>query len=80
MKNIKQLKDEGLMSKRLYNTLIRGDHWKYTFRNSHLRWDINKPDVTKLTPKDICELWTDKELLRWRGLGQGLLEELKSLI
>ena len=81
MKTIRELKDEGLISTRLYNALIRGITFDDKFRIKRTyRWEIDRPNGNDLTPKDIVELWSDEEICKWRGMGQGTLKELKSLI
>lgn len=81
MKTIRELKDEGLISTRLYYALIRGITFDDKFMvRGRFRWEIDRPNGNNLTPKDIIELWSDEEICRWRGVGQGLLKELKSLI
>lgn len=75
MKTIKQLKNEGLISTRLYNALWKGVYFDNKFKVKH-----NHCDVNALTAKDIVELWTDDEILKWRGLGLNGLKELKSLV
>ena len=81
MKTILELKNEGVISARLYHALIRGITFDDKFKVKGVcRWEIDRPNGNDLTPKDIVELWSDEEILRWRGLGQGTLRELKSLI
>ena len=65
MKTIELLRDEGLMSLRLYNILCR---------------NCGRQSVVELTPKDICNLYSDEEILKWRWMGPMGLKELKSLI
>ena len=81
MKTIIELRKEGLISTRLYNALIRGITFddKFTVIRSR-RWDIDRPNGNNLTPRDIIELWSDEEILKWRGMGKTCFEELKSLI
>lgn len=82
MKTIRELKGEGLISTRLYSVLIRGITFddKFKIVNKVFKWDVNRPNGNDLTVKDIFELWSDKEILKWRGMGQSSFEELKSLI
>lgn len=81
MKTIRELKDEGLISTRLYHTLIRGITFDDKFMvRGKFRWEIDGANGNDLTPEDIVELWSDKEMLKWRGMGQGSLKELKGLI
>lgn len=81
MKTIRELRNEGLISARLYNALIRGITFdgKFMVRETY-RWEIDRPNGNELTPKDIVELWSEEEMMKWRGMGQGCLKELKSLI
>lgn len=81
MKTIRELRDEGMISARLYNSLIRGITFddKFEVRGTY-RWEIDRPNGDDLTPKDIVELWSEEEILKWRGMGQASFEELKSLI
>lgn len=81
MKTIRELKNEGLISTRLYHNLIRGITFDNKFMvRGRLRWDIDCANGNDLTPKDIVELWSDEEILKWRGMGHGSLKELKGLI
>lgn len=81
MKTIRELKDEGKISTRLYTTLIRGITFDDKFKvKGTYRWDIDRPNGNDLTPKDIIELWSEEEICKWRGMGQGCLSELKGLI
>ena len=82
MKTIRELKSEGLISARLYHALIRGITFDGKFDVIHKRcgWkEIDHPNGNELTVKDILELWSDEEILRWRGLGKKALKELKGL-
>lgn len=80
MKTIRELKNEGLISARLYNSLIRGITFDDKFKVvGRFKWDVDRPNGNDLTPKDILELWTDEEILKWRGMGQSCLNELKGL-
>lgn len=81
MKTIRELRNEGLISTRLYNALIRGITFddKFTVRGTY-RWEIDRPNGNDLTPKDVIELWSKEEICRWRGMGQSTFEELKGLI
>lgn len=81
MKTIMELKNEGLISTRLYRALIRGISFDNKFIvKGNFRWEIDRPNGNELTVKDIFDLWSDEEILKWRGLGQSCLSELKSLI
>lgn len=82
MKTIRELKDEGLISTRLYRALIRGITFDDKFKvvNKVFKWDVDRPNGNDLTVKDIFELWSDEEIMKWRGMGQSSFEELKSLI
>ena len=83
MKTIRELKNEGLISTRLYHSLIRGITFDGKFNVIHElfgRKEIDRPNGNDLTVKDILELWSDEEILKWRGMGQSLLKELKGLI
>ena len=80
MKTIRELRDEGLLRARVYHTLLRAmlSDDKFMVRGTY-RWEINRPNVNDLTPKDIMELWTEQEISRWRGMGAKGFEELKGL-
>lgn len=81
MKTIRELKTEGLISTRLYGALIRGISFDRKFIvKGDFRWDIDRPNGNDLTVKDIFDLWSDEEILKWRGFGQTCLSELKGLI
>ena len=81
MKTINELKNEGLISTRLYTALIRGITFDDKFKVvGNYRWDVDRPNGNDLTPKDIVELWSDEEICKWRGMGQGTFKELKSLV
>lgn len=83
MKTIRELKDEGLMSARLYHSLINGIAFDDKFRvRETYYWGINRPNNNgnDLTVKDIFELWAEEEILKWRGMGQSTFSELKGLI
>lgn len=83
MKTIKELKDEGLMSARLYRALLRGicfDRKFLVIRRD--QWGLKEfdfPNGNELTINDVLELWSEKEILHWRGIGKTSFEELKSL-
>lgn len=83
MKTIEELKDEGLISNHLYTSLIRGIGFdeKFMIIRKPNGWKklYLYPDGNKLTVNDILELWTEKEILHWRGIGKKSFEELKSL-
>lgn len=81
MKTIRELRNEGLISTRLYRALIRGITFdgKFTVKGNY-RWEIDRPNGNDLTVKDIFELWSNEEILKWRGMGQASFEELKGLI
>lgn len=81
MKTIKELRNEGLISTRLYNNLLRAmlSDDKFTLVNKALK-RVDTPNANELTVKDIFELWTEEEIMRWRGMGQSTFEELKGLI
>lgn len=83
MKTILELRDAGLISQRLYTTLLRAiarDNKFYV--RSKYRWDrINdSANANELTVKDILELWTEEEIRHWYGMGPKALEELKGLV
>lgn len=81
MKTIMELKNEGLISTRLYRSLVRGISFDNKFIvKGNFRWEIDRPNANELTVKDIFDLWSEEEILKWRGLGQSCLSELKSLI
>lgn len=83
MKTIYELRNEGLISTRLYNALVRGIAFdsKFAVIRKQIGWkEIDRANANELTVKDIFELWTDEEILKWRGLGQTCITELKSLI
>jgi hypothetical protein len=84
MKTIRELENEGLISSRLRNALIRGigcDNKFRVKRQNCYRWERNDPaNGWELTVKDIFDLWTESEMLRWRGFGLACLNELKGLI
>lgn len=82
MKTIEELKNEGLISARLYHSLIRGICFddKFTIIRKQIGWkEFDRPDGNELTVNDILELWSDEEILHWRGIGKKSFEELKSL-
>lgn len=80
MKTIRELKNEGLISTRLYRALIRGISFDDKFKvKGNFRWEIDRPNGNDLTAKDIVELWSDEEIMKWRGMGLTCLKELKSL-
>lgn len=80
MKTIRELKDDGLISTHLYRILLRGVGFdnKYKLVVKHVCADGG--NANDLTVKDIFELWTEKEILKWRGMGQSTFSELKGLI
>lgn len=83
MKTIRELKNEGLISTRLYTNLVRGISFddKYAVIKKYAGWkERDCGNANELTAKDIVELWTEDEIMKWRGMGQKTLEELKSLI
>ena len=82
MKTIKELKNEGLISTRLYRSLIRGITFDDKFKvvNKIYKWDVDRPNGNDLTVKDIFELWSEDEIMKWRGLGSSCMSELKGLI
>ena len=81
MKTIRELRNEGLISTRLFNAIIRGVTFDDKFRvRGNYRWEIDRPNGNDLTPKDIVELWSEEEILKWRGIGQAGFKELKGLI
>jgi hypothetical protein len=83
MKTIWQLKNEGLISTHLYITLIRGITYddKYAVWEKYPGWKVRiEARPNDLTVKDIFELWTDEEIMKWRGMGKKTFEELKGLI
>ena len=63
MKTIKELVNEKNMSVRLYNALIR-----------NITWEIEYSEAVNLTVRDIFELWTEEEMLKWRAFGQKCLK------
>lgn len=75
MKTIKELKNEGLISTRLYNAL-----WKGVYFDNKFKVGYSRSNADTLTAKDVVELWTDEEILKWRGIGLAGLKELKSLV
>ena len=80
---IRELRDNGVMSGRLYNSLYRGIKFddKYAVWANYPGWR-ERVDVQpgELTVADIFELWTDEEMLRWRSFGPKALSELKGLL
>ena len=80
MKTIYELRQEGLISTRTYNSVIRGATFDGRFTVKSKLGYIDFPDINKLTVKDIFELWSEEEISKWRGLGQTAISELKGLI
>jgi hypothetical protein len=83
MKTIYELKNEGLISTHLYVSLIRGiaNDDKFAVYKDMIGWkERNSASGINLTVKDIFELWSEEEMLKWRGFGQKALSELKGLI
>ena len=82
MKTLEQLKEEKLISIRLYRALIRGITY-YSDLSSY-GWYVSKPlrteEITQLTVKDILELFDESTISKWRGIGEKSLNELKGLI
>lgn len=81
--SIKELRDNGVMSRHLYNALFRGidSDDKYVVWRHYPGWRERIPvKPGELTVADILELWTDEELLRWRNFGPKALSELKGLL
>ena len=82
MKTIEQLKQEGLLSVRTYNAIVRGmsGSTKYASQRWNSTWNLLKAsEYTQLTVKDVFDLFEENEIVRWKGLGSKGLEELKSL-
>lgn len=83
MKTIFELKNEGILSTRTYIALVRGITYYggvtvyHKFGSSRF---ADYPNANELTVKDIFDIWSDEDILRWRGLGQKSLNELKGLI
>lgn len=83
MKTILELRDEGLISLRLYNTLLRAigrDNKFYVRSKCRLDRINDSVNANELTVTDILELWTEEEIQRWYGMGPKALEELKGLV
>ena len=82
MKTLEQLKEEKLISIRLYRALIRGIAY-YSDLSSYGWYASNplrKEEITQLTIKDILELFDESTISKWRGIGEKSLNELKGLI
>lgn len=83
MKTIRELKNDGLISTRTYNALVRGIRY-YGNVTVHKKIGlvtlVDYPNGNELTVKDVFDIWSDEDILRWRGMGQRGLSELKGLI
>ena len=84
MKTIKELRNEGLLSTRTYNALVRGINLSYLFTGKVRCFErqITREEIENLTVKDVFDLFTEEEMLnyKWRGFGQSCLNELKGLM
>lgn len=89
MKSIKELRNEGKISKRTYNVIRQRTLSEINYRFGYKRLtlsdllnnrEVKSNEVTDLTVKEIFDLFGENEMLRWRGLGSKGLSELKSLI
>ena len=83
MKTIRELRNEGILSTRTYNALIRGIRYYgnvTVYKKVGLVTFVDYPNANELTVKDVFDIWSDKDILYWRGMGQRGLSELKGLI
>ncbi len=83
MKTIKELKNEGKLSTRTYHAIVRGAAFdnKYAVIKERIgKRDYDRVSAAELTVKDIFELWSETEMMHWRGFGPESMSELKGLI
>ena len=82
MKTIKELRDEGKLSKRTYNTVMRNIRFERDLMSETKlgrQYTVDASEVGNLTAKDVLDLYDESVILRWRGMGLGGLSELKRL-
>lgn len=77
MKTLNELKEEGLMSVGLYNSIFRGI-WYDKYFSGLKPVEISK-EIGELTVKDIFDLFGEERILKWRYIGPKKMKELKSL-
>lgn len=75
MKTIKQLRDERAMSAVLYKGILRNVCFAMSSYGKSMYYD----EVKNLTVKDVLDMFSESEILRWKGISTKSLEELKSL-
>jgi hypothetical protein len=83
MKTIKQLREEGTLSYRTYKALVRGMccDTKLASRRLNGTWNhIDSDEYRELTVKDVFDLFTENEMMKWKGFGPTALNELKGLV
>lgn len=86
MKTIIELKNEGKISNRVYNAILRHAAIDINYLCKYKSLDricgrtIDTNEVVNLTVKDLFDILGEERIAHWRSLGQKGLGELKGLI
>ena len=89
MKTIKELRTEGKISSRAYNAINsrvaselnhKFGYRRYTLGDVLNNREVTNQEVLDITIKDLFEMFDEKVIARWRGIGQKTVSELKSLM
>lgn len=86
MKTIIELRNEGSISSRVYNAILRNAASDINYLCKYKSLDricgrtIDTNEILNMTIKDLFDLLGEDRISHWRGLGQKGLSELKGLI
>ena len=82
METIKELYNEGRLSARAHNAILRNVHWSfsriiYAYDVAHR---VSHEFADNITIKTLFELYGEDGIKKWKGVGAGVMEELKGLL
>ena len=82
MKTIKELYNEGRLSARAYNA-VRRNVSRYFIRvmsDYSIATNVGNEFVDHITIERLFEIFGEEHMIKWKGVGKGVMEELKGLL